>query len=163
MTRQARADRAPALAKDLVCPICCDRKIAFHSDAPFQLGTSAEKTLIFVCSESHTFFVPVCSLRARPSNSKKEDSPSIEALEARAEAARARLRSASQEFGLLKAQLSELQAELRRTHEAMRLAHLQSRVIVAECRQSAQAWAKFCMLVEFGRRAPDKAQALSIQ
>jgi hypothetical protein len=67
-------------------------------------------------------------------------------------------------LSLLKAQLQELQTELRRTHAAMQVTHLQSRVILAECRESTQEGAKLSRLVEFGLHAPTRsAYELPIQ
>lgn len=143
-----------------MCPICGDREVSFHSDVTFPLGLSNLKSRIFICSECHTFLVPDCSLRAQPQKmpSHKQRSTSIEALEVRADAARERLKSSRQEFDRLKAQLLELQDELRRTHAAMQLTHAQSRVIVAECRENSDAGSRLCVLIEFGLNTPSRTQ-----
>jgi hypothetical protein len=52
-------------ARDLVCPICGDAEVAFHSEIAVQINETKEPAVIFVCSASHTFFVPRCSLRHR--------------------------------------------------------------------------------------------------
>jgi septal ring factor EnvC (AmiA/AmiB activator) len=150
----------------LACPICGDAKISVHSEAFFGSVTTPGKTLVFVCSESHTFLIPERSLRAARKNSRHQDrtESSIGELQSRADAAQSCLKSGSQRLGRLKAQLVELQAELRRTHAAMQVTHLRSRAILAECRESTQEGAKLSRLVEFGLHAPTRsAYELPIQ
>lgn len=64
MKRKRVAEAAQIDTHGLVCPVCGDLKIRFHSDAVLPVGAANERTLIFICSESHTFFVPDCSLRS---------------------------------------------------------------------------------------------------
>ncbi len=53
----------------LVCPVCGDTDIAFHSETVLLFGSAEQKTSILTCKDSHIFLVPNCSLaQAHPRN-----------------------------------------------------------------------------------------------
>jgi hypothetical protein len=54
----------------LLCPICHRSQVIFHSEAELPVGSKLEKVSIFLCPESHTFFVPCCSLEQASASSK---------------------------------------------------------------------------------------------
>ena len=47
----------------LLCPCCGDRKVGFHSRSKIVIRSTVESVAIFVCSNSHAFFIPVKNLR----------------------------------------------------------------------------------------------------
>jgi hypothetical protein len=52
----------PAEAANLACPICHDTAVVFHSEISVPFAETAEPSAIFICSASHTFLVPYCTL-----------------------------------------------------------------------------------------------------
>ncbi len=48
----------------LICPVCRKVEVTFHSEISVLVGGKTEKTAVFLCPVSHTFFIPYCSLHS---------------------------------------------------------------------------------------------------
>ena len=55
--------RAGQASPELTCPVCGKVEVTFHSEISVLVGGKTEKTAVFLCPLSHTFFIPYCSLR----------------------------------------------------------------------------------------------------
>jgi len=51
-----------ATGSRLICPLCQDTQVNFHSRLSVTFVGKAENSAIFVCSASHTFIVPFRTL-----------------------------------------------------------------------------------------------------
>jgi len=157
-----RVDAPPNLS----CPICGDVNIAFHSQIAVPLQATTEPTAVFTCSDSHTFFVPCCSLRHSADGSPRphrQPRSSILDLHAQAEVAGFRLRGAVEDCRALTARAWELQARWRQAYAKLRMAHLTNKILLAECRKSAQLGAELSRLAEAGNAPGERPCGRAVQ
>ena len=53
----------------LVCPVCGDNRVSFHSRTTIAIRRTVDWVGIFLCSDSHLFFVPLTGLLVPLDNS----------------------------------------------------------------------------------------------